>query len=53
MSRRPGEHQIRFTPALWAKWWAAREVDARTLALRAGIDEFRIRLSRAHQLKRR
>ena len=46
-----GQHHLRFTPALWAKW-LARLNEAPDMKLKAGIQEFRALLVR-HERKRR
>lgn len=43
---RRAPHQLKFTPELWWSWWASREPDAKTLALRAGIAQMRTRFVR-------
>lgn len=51
---RPGEHHVRFTPELWAKWWARQEPTAHSIKLREGIQEFRALLARQElRMKRR
>lgn len=45
--------RVRFTPALWAKWWARKEVDERTLKMRAGIQEFRSLLAQRERRRYR
>jgi hypothetical protein len=40
--------KVKFTPALWRRWWERRECDAQGREkLRAGITELRTRIAHA------
>jgi len=43
---RRAPHMVKFTPDMWWSWWANRQPDAHTLALRTGIAQMRARLVR-------
>ena len=40
------QYAVKFTPQMWDRWRAALKPDAKTLQLRAGIQELRGALSR-------